>query len=127
MDKRIFSKGLGLLLSLVVSSAAWAASNQSLSEKAMNPALDKKERIEAIKALYSDLAKEGAAKRKICVWDIVGRAGSIYAAAKDQQAQLLEMGINIELDAYTSEGVLVEDLQAGQCDAALFTGIRART
>lgn len=124
MDKSFLLKSIGLLFSLLLSTAVMASNQQALSAKAMDAALPKAERIAAIKALY---ANESSAKRKICVWDIVGRAGPIYAAAKDQQAQLLEMGIEIELDAYTSEGVLVEDLQAGQCDAALFTGIRART
>lgn len=128
MDKRYLLSGLGLLLAASLSMPTFAATKQQLSERAMDPQLPKAERIEAIKSLYSDMLQGNAIpKRKICVWDIVGRAGPIFAAAKDQQAQLMEMGIEIQLDAYTSEGVLVEDLHAGQCDAALFTGIRART
>lgn len=112
MDKRYLTKGVGLLLALALSLPALAVSKQELSSKAMNPQLPKAERVDAIKALYSDmLAGQDTPKRKICVWDIVGRSGPIFAAAKDQQMQLLEMGINIELDAYTSEGVLV-----GQAD-----------
>jgi len=48
-------------------------------------------------------------KRRICIWDIAGRAGPIY-----------------DIQAYTSESVVVEDLKAGVCDAALITGLRGR-
>lgn len=124
-----FALRAGLTLAACVLSAqAYSLDKMALSAKAMNTELPRAERLAAIQTLYADqLAVGKAPTRKICVWDIVGRAGPIFATAKDQQTQLLEMGINITLDAYTSEGVLVEDLQAGQCDAALFTGIRART
>lgn len=105
-----------------------AAETASLKATAMNPKLPHSERIEAMKNLYPELlANDKSAKLKLCVWDIVGRSGPIFASAKDQQTKLLELGLNVELAAYTNEGVLSEDLQAGQCDAALFTGIRARS
>lgn len=100
----------------------------SLKATAMNPKLPRAERVIALQNLYPELLLNSEAdKLKICVWDVVGRSGPIYASAQDQQARLLEFGLQVDIAAYTNEGVLSEDLQAGQCDAALFTGIRART
>lgn len=100
---------------------------EQLRQQAMNPKLSQQQRITAIKQLHTDMLVDGQIpRRKICVWDILGRNGPIYSAAKDQQARLLELGVMLDIDAYTSESVLAEDLKAGQCDAALFTGIRAR-
>ena len=83
------------------------------------------ERIRAMQKL-TGFSPQQPLKRKICVWDIAGRSGPIYGAARDQAIMLLEYGIEIELDAYTNEGVLSQDLQAGRCDAALMTGLRGR-
>lgn len=115
-----------LLLTLLLPFPAHAE-QQVLRERAMNPQLTQDERIAAIQALYPHLLVDGKIpERKICVWDILGRSGPIYAAAVDQQARLLEWGVQVRIEAYTNEGVLADDLQAGHCDAALFTGIRAR-
>ncbi|MBE0482769.1 MAG: hypothetical protein IBX52_04635 [Bacterioplanes sp.] len=97
-------------------------------QQAMDSSLSQSERIEAIKRLYPEyLSANGAVpQRTICVWDVLGRSGPIYATAMDQQARLLEMGLNVRIEAYTNEGVLTDDLKAGQCHAGLFTGIRAR-
>ena len=65
-------------------------------------------------------------KRRICIWDIAGRAGPIYKAAEDQRTRLLEYGVDLDIQAYTSESVVVEDLKAGICDAALISGLRGR-
>ena len=112
----------------IQTASASATDTASLKAKAMNAKLPRAERVEAIKQLYPELLSNNQEKpHKICVWDVVGRSGPIFASAKDQQARLMEFGLNVEMSAYTNEGVLSEDLQAGQCDAALFTGIRART
>lgn len=62
----------------------------------------------------------------ICIWDLVGRNGPIFSVAQDQKARFLEYGLNIDLEPYTNERVMVEALKARQCDAALMTGMRAR-
>ncbi len=109
------------------STTSSAVSAEALHQKAMNPALTEHERIDAIKQLYGSTLVDGnIPPRTVCVWDILGRSGPIYAAALDQQARMLDMGVTINMEAYTNEGVLADDLKAGQCDAALFTGIRAR-
>lgn len=121
-----------LLFSLILSTAgAQALPTDPDTERwraaAMNPELAKSERIDAIKKLYKTTLTEGKIPpRTLCIWDLLGRSGPIYAAAVDQQARLLDMGITVNMKAYTNEGVLADDLKAGQCDAALFTGIRAR-
>jgi hypothetical protein len=115
-------------VSTLVSASAIAADAEALRIKAMDPKVAKTERVEAIKAMYPDMLNEDGSipSRRICVWDIAGKNGPIYNAAVDQAAQLMEWGVTVELDAYTSESVLTEELKAGMCDAALFTGLRAR-
>ncbi len=61
-----------------------------------------------------------------CVFDIVGAQGPVISAMRDYATQAKAWGINITLRAYTAERIAAEDLKAGQCDAALLTGIRAR-
>ena len=119
--------GFGIMASLAAFSYGQANDSASLRAMAMNPEHSREQRIEAIRQLYPQFASsDSLPQRTICVWDVMGRNGPVYAAAQDQQSQLLELGVQIELEAYTNEGVLTDDLKAGQCDAALFTGIRAR-
>lgn len=117
----------GLMTLVAPASQAQSTDLDALSTTAMNPKLPKEERIAAIRALYPELSQgDELPQRSICVWDVMGRNGPVYAAAQDQQSQLLALGVKIQLQAYTNESVLTDDLKAGQCDAALFTGIRAR-
>lgn len=83
------------------------------------------QRIEAIREL-AGYPKGEAISRKICIWDIVGRSGPVFTAAQDQRLRLLEYGVDVEMIPYTSESVVLEDLKAGICDAALISGLRAR-
>ncbi|WP_430461869.1 putative solute-binding protein [Thalassolituus sp. LLYu03] len=120
---------LFVLTSSLPSAAATTAQAlpEVLHQQAMDSSLTQEQRINAIKSLYSSMLVDGEIPpRKICVWDVLGRSGPIYATALDQQARLMDLGVRVEIDAYTNEGVLADDLKAGQCDAALFTGIRAR-
>lgn len=125
--KRLFAAAL-CAVSMVTSAATQAASSDSLRATAMNAQLPKAERIAAIKAIYPEMLNEDGSipSRRICVWDIAGKNGPIYNAAVDQTAQLMEWGVTVELDVFTSESVLTEELKAGMCDAAMFTGLRAR-
>lgn len=107
---------------------AKATDVEALKKQAMNPKLPQEQRIEAVRQLYSEELVDGKIPpRKICVWDLLGRNGPIYNSAVDQRARMLDLGVELQIEAYTSESVLSEDLKAGQCDAALFTGIRARS
>ena len=96
-----------------------------LRATAYDQSLTINQRIEAIREL-AGYPKGGAIRRKICIWDIVGRSGPVFTAAQDQRLRLLEYGVDVEMVPYTSESVVLEDLKAGICDAALISGLRAR-
>lgn len=101
---------------------------EELRQLAMNPKLALEQRIEAMKKLYPEQWKGGSlAKRRICIWDIGGRSGPIFTAAQDQKTELMTLGIEVDMEAYTSESILAEELKAGRCDAAFMTGVKART
>lgn len=123
---------LGFVLILVTSVQALSQDNQplnkqTLKKQAMNQTLTLEQRVSAIKQLYPEQWEDEQAKRRICIWDLAGRSGPIFSAAQDQKTDLLSMGIEVEMEAYTSESILAEDLKAGLCDAALMTGMKART
>jgi hypothetical protein len=105
--------------------AAESLSNIELSALVMNPKQALPARIQAFRQLYPEM--DGTVTRSICVWDPIGKNGPIYNLALDRTALMMQLGMLIDLKAYTNEGVLTEDLKAGQCDAALFTGLRARS
>ena len=55
-------------------------------------------------------------KVTVCVFDPLGKNGPAYASAKEYMLEGKRWGINATVEAYVSEGVLVDDLKAGQCD-----------
>ncbi|HEX5678064.1 MAG TPA: putative solute-binding protein [Alcanivorax sp.] len=121
--KKIF---LGLTVGLAaIATPPVFASDADLREIIYNNNLPMEQRIDAMREL-TGLGKPGNNTRKICIWDIIGRNGPIFSAAQDQRARLLEYGIHLELVPYTDERVMVDELKAGLCDAALMTGLRAR-
>jgi hypothetical protein len=56
----------------------------------------------------------------------VGANGPLFAITKEFQPVAMQRGIRLNLRAYTDEKVAAEDFKAGQCDAVLLTGTRAR-
>ncbi|MDV2078185.1 putative solute-binding protein [Marinobacter xestospongiae] len=87
----------------------------------------------AASALLASLALPALAEttaepieRSFCVFDPVGANGPLFAITKTFQPVALREGIKLELRAYTDEKVAAEDFKAGQCDAVLLTGTRAR-
>ena len=98
---------------------------EKLRATAYDQSLSIPERVEAIRRLAGYPDGE-TIKRTICIWDIAGRSGPIYAAAQDQRSQILQYGVEVDMIPYTSETVLAEDLKSGRCDAGLMTGLRAR-
>src|SRR5690606_18459064 len=74
------------------------------------------ERIQAMQKVAGYKPGEPV-KRRICIWDIAGRAGPIFKAAEDQRRRVLKYGVDLEMVPYTSESVVGEDLKAGICDA----------
>ena len=117
---------LGILLSVVSVSLSATETKQDLHNTAMNPKLAIEQRVEAIKKLYPDQWAQQP-KRRICIWDIGGRSGPIFAAAQDQKTELMSLGIEVDMEAYTSESVMAAELKSGRCDAAFMTGMKART
>jgi len=65
-------------------------------------------------------------ERSFCVFDPVGANGPLFAITKTFQPIALSQGVKLDLRAYTDEKVAAEDFKAGQCDAVLLTGTRAR-
>lgn len=65
-------------------------------------------------------------ERSFCVFDPVGANGPLFAITKTFQPVAMKKGIKLNLRAYTDEKVAAEDFKAGQCDAVLLTGTRAR-
>ena len=65
-------------------------------------------------------------KLSICVFDPLGANGSLFNTMKDYRTVAFEWGVDLEPRAYTDEKIAVDDFKAGQCDATLVTGARAR-
>ncbi|OZB20755.1 MAG: hypothetical protein B7X58_00020 [Marinobacter sp. 34-60-7] len=65
-------------------------------------------------------------ERSFCVFDPVGANGPLFAIIKEFEPVALQRGIRLDLRAYTDEKIAAEDFKAGQCDAVLLTGTRAR-
>jgi hypothetical protein len=65
-------------------------------------------------------------KLSICVFDPLGANGSLFNTMKDYRTVAFDWGVDLEPRAYTDEKIAVDDFKAGQCDAALVTGARAR-
>lgn len=66
------------------------------------------------------------AKQVICVFDLVGKSGDVYALMKDYQLAAKQWGADIELRVEQKEGVVTEDFKAGKCDGVSITGMRGR-
>lgn len=91
--------------------------------------LDLNTRIEQMSRLsgVQDLPEDQRLSWTICIWDPVGRAGPIFSAAKEQQVRALELGVKLDLIPFMVESVLVDELKSNRCDAALMSGMRARS
>jgi len=64
--------------------------------------------------------------KKVCVFDILGANGPVFAQMKDYKVAAMDWGAELVLKPYTNERVAAEDFKAGLCDAVSFTGVRAR-
>lgn len=74
------------------------------------------------------MAAAGAAQAKqvVCVFDLVGKSGDVYALMKDYQLAAKNWGADIELRVGQNEAVIAEDFKAGKCDGISVTGMRGR-
>lgn len=66
------------------------------------------------------------AKQVICVFDLVGKNGDVFALMKDYQLAAKNWGADIELRVGQNEAVIAEDFKAGKCDGISVTGMRGR-
>jgi len=76
--------------------------------------------------LLSSIALSDPITRLFCVFDPVGHKGPLFNLMKEAQVIALDWGIQLNMTAYTDEGVAESDFRARQCDAVLVTGTRAR-
>ena len=72
------------------------------------------------------VAQAAPAKKSLCVYDPSGANGDLFNAMKGYQLEALNWGVEFKLKPYTDEKTAAEDFKAGQCDASLITGTRAR-
>lgn len=122
---RYLCLSLALLTAINASAAPLSsAAKQHLDQIVDNTSQPLTKRIKAMRELTG--IGNGYIQRTVCIWDLVGRSGPIFEAARDEQAKILAYGIKAKLVPYTNEGIMVEALKAGQCDAALMSGMRAR-
>ncbi|MEJ5896413.1 putative solute-binding protein [Aquabacterium sp. G14] len=80
----------------------------------------------AAAALLSSVAVSAQAKNVVCVWDVAGKTGDVFATATDYALAMQKHGATLELKGYTDERVAIEDFRAGQCDAVVATSFRTR-
>ena len=66
------------------------------------------------------------AKQTLCVFDLLGTGGDVYAMMKDYSLAAAKWGADVDLKPYTDERIVAEDFKAGQCDAVSLTGLRGR-
>ncbi len=66
------------------------------------------------------------AKNLVCVWDVAGKTGDVFAMATDWAVAAQKNGADIELKSYVDERVAIEDFRAGQCDGVIATAFRTR-
>lgn len=67
-----------------------------------------------------------ATAQTICVFDLGGAQGPLMTELREYVLAAQRWQVPLTLRAYVDERVATEDFKAGQCDAALLTGIRAR-
>ncbi len=66
------------------------------------------------------------AKQKVCVFDLLGKAGESYKMMEEWKLSSKTWQVDIDLIAYQDEGKAQQDFDAGKCDAVALTSIRAR-
>ena len=67
-----------------------------------------------------------AETKSLCVFDLLGANGPIYAQMKDYKIAALDWGVDFQLKPYISEKKAAADFKSGRCDAVSFTGIQSR-
>ncbi|HEX4878229.1 MAG TPA: putative solute-binding protein [Limnobacter sp.] len=63
---------------------------------------------------------------KVCIFDIMGRAGPVFGIAQDIAIEARKWNLYVELLPFTNEGVAAESFRTGQCEGVGITTLRAR-
>ncbi|TNY48525.1 putative solute-binding protein, partial [Streptococcus pyogenes] len=66
------------------------------------------------------------AKQKVCVFDLLGRAGESYKLIEEWRLSAQTWQGDIELIPYQDEEKAERDFDAGKCDGVYMTSMRAR-
>ncbi len=86
-----------------------------------------KKTVMAMAAATAFTLSTGAqAAQTLCVFDLLGTAGDMYALMKDYSLASKGWGADVQLKSYTDERVAAEDFKAGKCDGVSITGMRGR-
>ena len=64
-----------------------------------------------------------AETKSLCVFDLLGTNGPIYAQMKGYKIAALNWGTDFQLKPYINENNAAADFKSGLCDSASFTGI----
>ena len=97
-----------------------------LESTVMNQNLTLEKRVKALKSLLKDEIIDGSIQRTFCVWDPLGKAGPVTAAADDQELRSLHYGMALTIETFQNENELIERfLDEKSCDAILVSGAAA--
>lgn len=76
--------------------------------------------------VLAGLAAGPVGAQSLCVFSVTGAQGDLWNQMQDYALTMRNDGVALGLRPYPREQLVAEDLKAGQCDAALMTGVRAR-
>lgn len=107
--------------------AIWSAAGLVLAAPAVSGQFAQTMRpTTAAKAQPVTQAPVSMVKRSLCVWDMMGQNGEIFAMMRDYQVKAASMGVDFELKPYVEEKIASEDFRVKYCDAVIMTGLRVR-
>lgn len=85
-----------------------------------------KKGILILSALGAMLSTTSYANQKVCVFDLLGKAGESYKLMEEWSLASKTWGAQVQLLAYQDESKVDKDFKEGVCDAFYMTSMRAR-
>ncbi|MDF1762500.1 MAG: DUF6091 family protein [Oleibacter sp.] len=82
--------------------------------------------LTAVVSIAASSLTNAAEERTVCIYDPLGSSGPMYNLMTEYRNFAIQNGYNFELKPYTDEKIASDDFKAGQCDAVVMTGARAR-
>ena len=76
--------------------------------------------------LFFSFSSVAQAKKNICVFDLLGKAGESYKLIEEWSLASKQWGGEVNLISYQDEAKVEQDFKSGQCDAFYMTSMRAR-